>query len=145
MFLVNFLKLNKFDCYLEWTYNRYTLCTYLDLCVYLFFEKCRPWAFIMPTCLLGTQEYQLKQNFERWMGLGHHTLLFKEVKLLCFIFIWSVIWYSFIREIQLWLSTWNCVFIFQKQEINCLNYIFCTLCVVCNLACILQACLTMLY
>jgi len=38
----------KSDCYLGWTCNCYTLCAYLDLCVYLFFEKCRPSAIIMP-------------------------------------------------------------------------------------------------
>ena len=57
-FRLIFFKLYKSDCYLEWTCNCHTLCAYLDLCVYLFFEKCWPWAFIMPTCLLGTREYE---------------------------------------------------------------------------------------
>ena len=55
-FRLIFFKLYKSDCYLECACNHYTQCTYLDLCVYLFFEKCRPCALMMPTCILGTRE-----------------------------------------------------------------------------------------
>ena len=55
-FRLIFFKLYKSDCYLECACNRYTLCTYLDLCIYLFFEKCGPCALMMPTCILGTRE-----------------------------------------------------------------------------------------
>ena len=66
LILVYFLILSKF--------GKITLCAYLDLCVYLFFEKCRPcaliwtWAIIRNT-RVGENIYNLLYLKFEWLNL----------------------------------------------------------------------------